>query len=151
MTKAKGVTYRPDGTVLKCLFCDIMDKVEPGSIVRENELFVAFKTIAPASSNHLLICPRMHIQNVNTLTGSSDVQMLNKMKEFGRLALGDDSADAQYSFHIPPWNSIDHLHMHAIGNRPSMGWKGALKYWQGTFYCWSVEEAIRVIEKASQG
>ena len=46
--------------------------------------------------------------------------MLEKMIEIGSNCLKDVNinpeyaTDAQYGFHRPPMNSIDHLHMHAI-------------------------------------
>lgn len=143
----KGVAYG-NGAVINCLFCNIMEGKEPGKIVMENDKYVAFKTIQPASSNHLLICPRKHVRNIEELSGVEDAQMIREMEEFGRLALGTDAEDSQYCFHIPPWNSIDHLHLHAIGARHTMSFKGSLKYWQETFYCWSSKEAAaRVLVK----
>lgn len=149
----KGVVYGPEGQVISCLFCRIIGREEPGTIVLENSKMVAFKTIAPASSNHLLVVPREHRANVQSLSGKEDINLLNEMKEFAIKALREDGCDgdiestSQFSFHVPPWNSIDHLHLHAIGNRQSMSLAGALKYWEGTFYCWSSEEAIETLKK----
>ena len=147
----KGVVYGSGGTVTSCLFCRIIERKEPGNIVLENERLVAFKTIAPASSNHLLVVPRDHRANVHALSGKEDAALLKEMKEFGLEALKVDGCpnieNSQYSFHVPPYNSIDHLHLHAIGNRSSMTFAGALKYAEGTFYCWSVDQTIKRIMK----
>lgn len=38
----------------------------------------------------------------------------------GKKALKDDGEGAKMCFHIAPWNSIDHLHLHAIGRSKSV-------------------------------
>ena len=141
----KGVTYSPSGSVTKCLFCNIVEKKEPARIVLENEHFVAFKTIKPYSSNHLLVVPTKHVKNLAALAGPEDANMIHEMEAFGKAALGKDADDAQFSFHVPPYNSIDHLHLHCIGARSTMTLAGSLKYWQETFYCWSAKRAAALV------
>lgn len=147
MTK-KGVTYLAStGEVLGCLFCRIQKREEPGTITYEDDSFVAFKTIKPATHLHLLITPREHIKNVDSLTGREGVALIEKLVEIGKVALGKYAEGAQYSFHVPPLNSIDHLHLHAIASPESMGTWSARKYHQDTFYCQSPEMVIRSIRK----
>lgn len=112
----KGVTYDAvTGAVKSCLFCRIARREEPGTIVFEDSQFVVFKTIAPASSEHLLVTPRKHIRNLKSLSGPKDAALIREMIEVGRAALGVNAKGAHFSFHVPPYNSIDHLHLHAIG------------------------------------
>jgi diadenosine tetraphosphate (Ap4A) HIT family hydrolase len=143
----KGVTYDGRGRVSSCIFCRIIEKKEPASIVYEDSMFVVFKTIAPASNRHLLVCPREHIQNALSLSGPSGASLVRALVETGRVALGDDDArDAQFSFHIPPWNSIDHLHLHAIAQPGTKNWLGMLKYYEGSYWCKSAESLIWELE-----
>jgi len=146
-TIRKGVTYGPHGEVQSCLFCRILTKQEPGCIVYENEDVVAFKTIAPATENHVLICPRKHIQNYHSLSGPSGARLVRSLVDAGRIVLGADAVGAQWSFHIPPFNSIDHLHMHAIGQRETLGLINGLKYWEGSYWCKGAEAAINELEQ----
>ena len=114
----KGVVYdATTGAVKSCLFCKIATRDEPGTIVFEDSKFVVFKTINPASSKHLLVTPKKHIQNLESLKGPVDAALVREMIKIGAVALGDQAEGAHYSFHVPPFNSIDHLHLHAIGNR----------------------------------
>jgi diadenosine tetraphosphate (Ap4A) HIT family hydrolase len=145
-TRIKGVTYGPNGAVVSCLFCRIMARQEPGTIVYEDADTVAFKTIAPASSNHVLICPRKHVQNYMSLSGPKGAALVRSLVDVGRTVLGADADNAQFSFHVPPFNSIDHLHLHAIGRRETMGFIGGLKYWEGAYWCKSAEAAIPELE-----
>lgn len=143
----KGVTYGPHGEMHSCLFCRILSKQAPGCIVYEDEEFVAFKTIAPATENHLLVCPRKHIQNYLSLSGPSGARLVRSLVDTGRIALGADADGAQWSFHIPPFNSIDHLHLHAIGRRHTLGLLNGLKYWEGSYWFKGAEAAILELEQ----
>lgn len=112
----KGVTYCSSTNKIKtCLFCRILNKQESANIVYEDMKYVVFETINPATSKHLLVSPREHIQNLKFLRGSEDAGLVREMMEVGKIALGGDGGGAQFCFHVPPFNSIDHLHMHAIG------------------------------------
>lgn len=78
----KGVTYDGEtGAIKSCLFCSIVEKKEPATIVYEDSRFIIFKTIAPASTNHLLISPKKHIQNFAALSGPTDALLLRDMME----------------------------------------------------------------------
>jgi len=55
------------------------------------------------------------------------------------------SNDAKFVFHIPPYNSIDHLHLHVIARPDSMGTTGKIKYSDGRFWCMTAEKAIQTI------
>lgn len=139
----KGVTYNAIGIVQDCLFCRILGGKEPAQIVKDSEQFVAFKTIAPASPYHLLISPRKHIQNIHALC-KADVALIHELKAFGLSALTADqqSSGVQMSFHRPPYNSIDHLHLHVIAYKSQMSWVGYLKYMTGTPWCIDVDALI---------
>lgn len=140
----KGVTYLTStGEVIDCLFCRINDKREPGTIVYEDESFVVFKTIKPATHLHLLVTPRQHIKNVHSLNGMDGVNLVKKLVEIGKIALGEFEKDCQFSFHIPPLNSIDHLHLHAIASPSTMSFWSTQKYRQDTFFCQSAESVMQ--------
>jgi diadenosine tetraphosphate (Ap4A) HIT family hydrolase len=110
-TKKKGVEYNEKGLVVRCVFCRIHTGEEPGRIAYHDESMVVFHTKRPATHLHLLVTPREHITNINSLHGVEGATLV----EAGKKALGPDFADsARYCFHIPPRNSIDHLHLHAI-------------------------------------
>jgi diadenosine tetraphosphate (Ap4A) HIT family hydrolase len=81
MHSRKGVQYDCNGTIISCLFCRICERTEPATIVAENNKFIAFKTIAPATNNHLLISPKHHIQNFNSLRSKSDAKLIEEMVE----------------------------------------------------------------------
>jgi diadenosine tetraphosphate (Ap4A) HIT family hydrolase len=141
----KGVTYlTTTGEVVDCLFCRINARKESGTIVYEDDSFVVFKTIQPATHLHLLVTPREHIMNIRSLRGADGADLIKKMVDVGKVALGEYADDSQFCFHVPPINSVDHLHLHAIASPSTMKMWTAQKYRPNTFFC---QSAAAVIDK----
>ena len=51
-----------------CLFCKIIDRDIPATLVHEDDDLVAFEDINPQAPTHILIVPRRHIATLNDLT-----------------------------------------------------------------------------------
>ncbi|KAI9264993.1 HIT-like domain-containing protein [Phascolomyces articulosus] len=134
-----------------CPFCNVSTDIG-FRIVHEDEQLIAFHDRSPAGAVHLLIIPREHITTVKALD-STHVSLLEKMMNLGRRLLSeqgynpDDDSQARFGFHVPPFNSINHLHMHvqALPYRNSFR---KLKYTRG--YPWYIE-ASHVLERLRQG
>lgn len=99
-----------------CIFCDIIKKNEV--IVYENDEIVLFKPRSADAEIHLLCCPKKHIKNINSLT-NEDIPILEKMK-----LTAIEYIEKEYNFknpilgfHIPPFYSIKHLHMHCLSSK----------------------------------
>ncbi|GBB91604.1 hypothetical protein RclHR1_00190017 [Rhizophagus clarus] len=100
-------------TTQDCVFCDLTDE----KIVYKDERIVAFHDINPAAKIHLLIIPRNHIDSVNSLT-LNDISLLKHMIDTGDRLLyefGFQLPQRSIGFHIPPYNSVYHLHLHCLG------------------------------------
>ncbi|KAJ3795679.1 HIT-like domain-containing protein [Lentinula aff. detonsa] len=100
--------YEPD-----CAFCNV--SVENGfDVIWEGDGLIAFRDRDPACEHHFQIIPRLHIQSVRQLE-KSDVKMIKAMVNVGHQLL--EQLDVKRSmrkmgFHIPPFNSVGHLHLH---------------------------------------
>jgi diadenosine tetraphosphate (Ap4A) HIT family hydrolase len=148
-TYRNGVSYHPGGKIKRCLFCEIIEEREYAIFVETTDhRFKVFKTIDPASSNHLLVVPKNHIRSIKELEGKTGAALIESMREVGRKALGVDAVDAQFCFHVPPNTSIDHLHMHAIGNKSSMGFWNWFKYLPDSSWCWTAQTVIERLKNA---
>ncbi len=55
------------GSVPMCLFCRIINREIPASIVYEDEQVLAFNDINPQAPTHVLIVPKRHIATLNDL------------------------------------------------------------------------------------
>ena len=47
-----------------CIFCKIINKDIPASIIYEDQEFLVFEDIKPIDKVHLLIIPKIHIENL---------------------------------------------------------------------------------------
>jgi len=98
----------------ECKFCTIIKNKE--NLLYEDDHIVIFNDIYPAAQVHLQTVPKKHIKNINHLN-KGDLDLLKYMKqktmEYLVINFGEDP-NYELGFHIPPFNSIPHLHMHSI-------------------------------------
>ena len=143
---------------MSCIFCDIVDKKTDTEILFENDQFVAFRDIKPASNFHFLMIPKKHIMNTNSLTVvDKPMRKINKnvccyqfhikfpinvlvmdMKKY-MLELMEknnqtDLSDISLGFHIPPFNSVKHLHLHGISKKSEMRFIGRMIFRENSFW-----------------
>ena len=107
-----------------CLFCRIVAGEIPSDRVYEDDEVIAFRDIHPQASTHVLLVPRRHVADVDTLE-DDDAGLLRalfaavrRVAEQERLAKGyrvvtNVGAEAG--------QSVFHLHLHLLGGR-RLGW-----------------------------
>ncbi len=106
---------------MDCLFCKIVEKEIPATIVFENERVVAFEDINPQAPTHVQLIPRKHIPTTldigpddHAVVGEIFEVAANIARERGfaedgyRLAVNTNPAAGQ---------SVYHLHVHLLGGR----------------------------------
>ena len=108
-----------------CLFCKIIKREIPATIVYEDDRVLAFNDIDPQAPTHVLVVPKTHVPTLNDLTPGDDPivgEMVRRAaaiaKERGIHVSGfrtvfNTNRDAQ--------QSVFHIHLHLIGGR-SFGW-----------------------------
>ncbi|XP_035666322.1 histidine triad nucleotide-binding protein 3-like [Branchiostoma floridae] len=115
----------------RCIFCTIARGEEPKTtLLHEDERFVAFRDRSPAAAHHYLIIPKEHMGNPATLT-NKDIPLVESLAEVGNKVLqeqGGNMEDKRLGFHWPPFNSIDHLHLHVLSPDSQMGFLSRLVY-----------------------
>ncbi|EEO28688.1 histidine triad nucleotide-binding protein [Oxalobacter paraformigenes] len=117
-----------------CIFCKIVKKELPSTLVFENERIMVFKDIHPAAPVHLLIIPKKHIPTLSHCT-DHDASLLGEMmalvprlaREQGMEVTGAETGTPQGGFRVVINTGPDgkqdvyHLHIHLMGGpRP---WK----------------------------
>ncbi|XP_060066881.1 adenosine 5'-monophosphoramidase HINT3-like [Ylistrum balloti] len=109
---------------IKCIFCKIArGQDDKTNILYENEELVIFKDIKPATRHHYLIIPKQHIKDPKNLN-YSHLPLVERLVEAATDFLKQQNAavdEARLGFHWPPFNSISHLHLHAISCTSEMG------------------------------
>mmetsp|Transcript_5204 Transcript_5204/g.7210 ORF Transcript_5204/g.7210 Transcript_5204/m.7210 type:complete len:246 (-) Transcript_5204:157-894(-) len=169
VASGKGVTYDEKGNVKKCIFCNIAQgKTLPGKegspeeyrkLVYEDNLVAAFRSLNIRASINFLMIPKIHIANIKTLV-PEHLDLLKHMREKAQEILkflessgafnilGDDVPSQpgkeglyQFSFHIPPHNTIDHLHLHCF-RLPFANKDAQIYFEEGTSHCISYEKVV---------
>ncbi|KAI0806346.1 HIT-like protein [Irpex lacteus] len=142
-----------------CIFCDV-SREKGFDVVYEDEKFVVFRDHRPAAAQHLLVIPRRHIDSVRTLT-KDDVPTVKRMAEIGHSVLDEMQvplSSRRLGFHIPPFYSVKHLHLH-VQATPYRSWlkrakypviRGWLGYDKGFSWFVEVEQAIAIVEKGGR-
>ena len=63
-----------ENLVEDCIFCKIIRKEIPASIVYENDMVVAFKDINPVAKIHIVVIPKKHIESLEKLDIVNDAK-----------------------------------------------------------------------------
>ncbi|KAI9265755.1 histidine triad family protein [Helicostylum pulchrum] len=101
-----------------CTFCDYKETIG-ARVVAQTETCVAFHDRSPSAQLHLLVIPKNHIRTIKDLDGG-DVPLLQEMIDLGKTLLKeqgfnpDDDSQIRLGFHVPPFNSVNHIHLHVI-------------------------------------
>jgi histidine triad (HIT) family protein len=106
-----------------CLFCRIIRRELPTSIVWEDEHVLAFHDIDPKSPIHVLVIPKRHFASLNA---AADAALLGRLLLAAReIAEGEGIAQSGYRTVINTGSdagqTVSHLHVHLLGGR-KMKW-----------------------------
>ena len=104
-----------------CLFCKIINREIPASIVYEDERVLAFNDINPQAPTHVLVIPKRHIATLNDLQSGDDALV----GELGRRAAaiaagrGHDASGYRVLFNTnrDAGQTVFHIHLHLLGGR----------------------------------
>ncbi|XAR54951.1 Sulfate adenylyltransferase (ADP) [Bertholletia excelsa] len=100
-----------------CIFCQIARASTSTTLLHSDERVVAFPDINPSAFRHYLVIPVEHIPTVKDLQRrTEDFTLVSHMIDVGQSLLRRDAPQSQYrfGFHQPPFNSVDHLHLHCF-------------------------------------
>lgn len=108
---------------MNCLFCRIVAKEIPASIVAEDDHCLAFRDINPQAPTHILVIPKEHVPSLNQMT---DPALAGRVLAFARdLAVKEGIAERGYRVVIntnaEAGQTVFHLHAHLLGGR-AQGW-----------------------------
>ena len=79
-----------------CLFCRIINREIPGSIVYEDDRVLAFNDINPQAPTHVLIVPKRHIASLNDLQAGDDAIVGELARRAAAIARERGIADGGY-------------------------------------------------------
>jgi histidine triad (HIT) family protein len=108
-----------------CIFCKIINKEIPASIVYEDERIIAFDDINPQAPVHVLLIPREHFPSLNEIPEEKkDVlsHLLFKAREIAReKEIGERGYRVVLNTARESGQDVFHIHFHLLGGR-QMSW-----------------------------
>ncbi|KAM9778661.1 uncharacterized protein ACBT44_000374 isoform 4-T4 [Syngnathus typhle] len=110
----------------------LMFKFRPGSLAFiEDEELLCFRDVKPGAGHHYLVITRRHICNCKALR-AQHIPTVERMAEMGKCALEKnkvrDLKDIRLGFHVPPFSSVPHLHLHALAPASKMNESSQRRY-----------------------
>lgn len=113
----------------------------PTLTLNETDSILAFEDKAPRAPLHALVIPKKYIKTVVELR-DDDVHLLQDMQQIAMALIHKYYPEAAkredyiLCYHVPPFNSVDHLHLHVLAPASEMSWIYRYgKYLVGTPWC----------------
>jgi histidine triad (HIT) family protein len=104
-----------------CLFCDIVEKKSPASIVHEDAETLAFEDIQPQAPTHLLVVPKRHISTLNEVAPEDEALIGKLFTVAARLARQRGFAErgwrAVVNVNRDAHQLVFHVHLHVLAGR----------------------------------
>ena len=108
-----------------CLFCKIINREIPASIVYEDDRVLAFNDINPQAATHVLVVPKQHIATLNDLEPATDGIVGELVRRAAAIAKerGIEASGYRTVFNTnrDAGQTVFHIHLHLLGGR-SLAW-----------------------------
>jgi histidine triad (HIT) family protein len=108
-----------------CLFCRIIAREVPASIVYEDDAVLAFEDVNPQAPTHVLLVPKRHIETLSDLKAGDD-QLIGQLVR-GAAAIAAERGISASGFRTvfntnrDAGQTVFHIHLHLLGGR-SLRW-----------------------------
>ena len=108
-----------------CLFCKIINRDIPATLIYEDSQLVAFQDVNPQAPMHILVVPKRHIATLNDLTADDDVIIGSMVRRATVIANDQKYGQAGYrtvfNCNADGGQTVFHIHLHLLGGR-TMAW-----------------------------
>lgn len=103
-----------------CLFCRIVSRDIPATIVSENAHCVAFRDVAPKAPTHVLVVPKQHVASLDAAADGEQLgQVLLMAAQVAReQGIAADGYRTVFNTNAGAGQTVFHLHAHVLGGRP---------------------------------
>ena len=103
-----------------CLFCKIIAGDIPSTKVYEDELVYAFRDINPQTPTHVLVVPKIHVEDVNGITAENSAVIAHIFEVIPQIAKAEGLANGyRVVSNCGPdaGQTVQHLHFHILGGK----------------------------------
>lgn len=104
-----------------CLFCKIIKKEIPSTIVYEDEEILAFRDIHPVAPVHVLVIPKKHISSLVDLKPEDEAVIGKIYTIINKIAKQENVLESGFRVVVncgeDGGQEVKHLHFHLIGGK----------------------------------
>ena len=103
-----------------CLFCKIIAGEIPSTKVYEDDKILAFRDIAPQAPSHILVIPKVHIQDVSGITAENSAIVAHIFATIPQIAKAeglDNGYRVVSNCGADAGQTVHHLHFHILGGK----------------------------------
>jgi histidine triad (HIT) family protein len=108
-----------------CLFCRIVRREIPASVIYENDRVLAFNDINPQAPLHALVIPKQHVASLNDLSSQDDALVGEVIRRAAAIAREKGYADRGFrtifNTNAEAGQTVFHIHLHLLAGR-GLGW-----------------------------
>jgi len=104
-----------------CIFCKIINKKIPASIIYEDEKIIAFDDIKPKAPVHVLLIPKKHYASLNDVPDGDKSILAHLLLKARQIAydkgIGEDGYRLVLNTGGNSGQEVFHIHLHLLGGR----------------------------------
>jgi histidine triad (HIT) family protein len=115
----------------ECVFCQIISKQLPASVVYEDKQVIAFLSNRPVNEGHTLVLPKKHYENIYEISEDEVASLFKIVKRVAhavRDAMGAEGIRVVQNNGWAAGQVIFHLHVHIIPMLPNEGFSHGKAY-----------------------
>jgi histidine triad (HIT) family protein len=115
----------------ECVFCQIIRKQLPASVVYEDEQVIAFLSNRPVNEGHTLVLPKKHYENIYEISEDEVAFLFRVVKRVAHAVREAMVAEGMRFVQNNGWAAgqvIFHLHVHIIPMLPNEGFSHGKAY-----------------------
>ena len=103
-----------------CIFCKIIAGSIPSTKVYEDETILAFRDIAPQAPTHVLVVPKVHMEDTNAVTAENSAVIAHIFEVIPQIAKAEGLHNGyRVISNCGPDSGqmVPHLHFHILGGK----------------------------------
>ncbi|RKY62666.1 MAG: HIT family protein [Candidatus Latescibacterota bacterium] len=107
----------PEGNMMGCVFCAIVEGKEAASVVYEDDLTLAFMDVHPVVPGHTLVVPKRHFPDIFSLEepwGSACFRTAQRVARAVREAFGAEGLNLLQLNGRVGGQTVFHFHIHVV-------------------------------------
>jgi histidine triad (HIT) family protein len=115
----------------ECVFCQIICKQLPASLVYEDEQIIAFLSNHPVNEGHTLVLPKKHYEDIYEISEDEVAYLFKVVKRVAHAVKDAMGAEGIRVVQNNGWAAgqvIFHLHVHIIPMKPNEGFSHGKAY-----------------------